>query len=132
MTAKPPTQQGISALLEEAGHARSSVSRRRVNAPGWDVFARRCDVAVRHLHFNRALGAKEAWPHLEDYAATIEAAGWIVRRGESAGLLIVAGPSSADPAWHEDWEADSRDADGNLILRYAPTGGLYRVIPVEG
>lgn len=31
----------------------------------------------------------------------------------------------------EGWVADGRDADGNLILRYRDTGGLYRVVPIE-
>lgn len=35
-------------------------------------------------------------------------------------------------AWSHDWAYVERDGDGNLILRHAPTGGLYRVLPVEG
>jgi hypothetical protein len=33
--------------------------------------------------------------------------------------------------WHDDWEPDSRDGDRNLVLRYKPSGGLYRVLPEE-
>jgi hypothetical protein len=33
--------------------------------------------------------------------------------------------------WCADWEAAGRDRDGNLILKYTPTGGLYHVIPEE-
>ena len=35
------------------------------------------------------------------------------------------------PAWHDGWSWASRDGDGNLILRYEPSGGLYKVLPVE-
>ena len=41
------------------------------------------------------------------------------------------GASFEGPAWHDGWTEDSRDGDGNLILRYEPTGGLYRILPVE-
>jgi hypothetical protein len=33
--------------------------------------------------------------------------------------------------WHYGWAEDSRDGDGNLILRYEPSGGLYKILPVE-
>ena len=31
----------------------------------------------------------------------------------------------------DGWEKHGRDRDGNLILRYKPSGGLYRVLPEE-
>ena len=34
-------------------------------------------------------------------------------------------------AWYDDWEVTGRDDDGNAILRYRPTGGLYRILPLE-
>ena len=33
--------------------------------------------------------------------------------------------------WHDGWTDLGRDGDGNQILRYEPTGGLYHVLPVE-
>lgn len=40
-------------------------------------------------------------------------------------------PLEDDSRWHAGWEAVERDQIGNLILRYVPSGGLYRVVPVE-
>lgn len=36
-----------------------------------------------------------------------------------------------EPHWYDNWTESGRDGDGNLMLRYEPTGGLYRVLPVE-
>lgn len=38
---------------------------------------------------------------------------------------------AAAPKWHDGWAKEGRDGDGNLILRYEPTGGLYRILPIE-
>jgi hypothetical protein len=34
-------------------------------------------------------------------------------------------------AWHADWDIKSRDDAGNAILLHKPTGGSYRLVPVE-
>ena len=34
-------------------------------------------------------------------------------------------------AWHADWTVVDRDQDGNAILKHKPSGGLFRILPVE-
>jgi hypothetical protein len=33
--------------------------------------------------------------------------------------------------WSDDWEVADRGGDGNAILRHRPSGGLYRILPLE-
>lgn len=50
----------------------------------------------------------------------------------SQGVRGISGhPRPPQSRWHDGWTFVGRDGDGNLILRYEPSGGLYKVLPVE-
>jgi hypothetical protein len=40
-------------------------------------------------------------------------------------------PGRPSRAWHADWVPVDRDSSGNAILRHKPTGGMYKILPVE-
>ena len=50
---------------------------------------------------------------------------------DEAAAALTAKKTSRKKNWHDGWTDLGRDGDGNLILRYEPTGGLYRILPVE-
>lgn len=50
---------------------------------------------------------------------------------EVGKLLKVGTTTPPTPRWHDGWSEEGRDGDGNLILRYEPSGGLYRILPIE-
>lgn len=86
VTAKPPTPQGISRLLKNAGCKRSE---RQIGgfSTGYVVGTdyRRADaVQVRHRFWS--MGGGDATPHLAFYAEIITAAGWAV---ELTGLQAI-------------------------------------------
>ena len=47
------------------------------------------------------------------------------------GVLDAINNTAAAANWYDDWDFTGRDGDGNTILTYRPTGGLYRILPVE-
>ncbi len=67
----------------------------------------------------------------------------ITRYGESAAIMVpvewydeaataLAATKKKPPrSWSDGWTDLGRDGDGNQILRYEPTGGLYHVLPIE-
>lgn len=49
----------------------------------------------------------------------------------SLGAVFPDEPGRPSRAWHADWVKVDRDQGGNAILRHKPTGGLYKILPVE-
>ena len=49
------------------------------------------------------------------------------------GAIFPAEPAKSrkSRAWHADWAEVDRDQGGNAILKHKPSGGLYRILPVE-
>ena len=50
---------------------------------------------------------------------------------DEAAAALTAKKTSRKKNWHDGWTDLGRDGDGNQILRYEPTGGLYHILPVE-
>ena len=50
---------------------------------------------------------------------------------DEAAAALTAKKKKPSRNWADGWAFASRDGDGNLILRHEPTGGLYKVLPVE-
>ena len=50
---------------------------------------------------------------------------------DEAATALTAKKTSRKKKWHDGWTDLGRDGDGNQILRYEPTGGVYHVLPVE-
>jgi hypothetical protein len=97
MTAKPPTPQGISALLKRAGFERSVSSATRIKgwrnySEGYSVTGYRDEVNVRHhTGYARGSGAAERRDTaLAQYAEAIRAAGWHVTGPEHDELTVTA------------------------------------------
>lgn len=95
MTAKPPTPQSISALLNRAGFDRAEVKMRSgrsgfIVTKGYDS-----DGTVRVRWNSWSMGAPRERHHLEltKYAEAITAAGWTVEAGQYE-LVVTAKPSS--------------------------------------
>ena len=55
---------------------------------------------------------------------------WLARFVSSLGAVFEPEPVKSR-AWHVDWAVVDRDQDGNAILRHKPTGGRYKILPVE-
>ncbi len=104
MTTRPPTPQGISALLRKAGYVRAETHgkgphRGEVSAAGYRVTgsSHQGAVAVRWCPASDARPV-ERWDelavqraeYLGSYAADIEAAGWAVER-KTGWLIVTAG-----------------------------------------
>lgn len=100
---KPPTPQGISALLRKAGFEKSVSSASRIkgwrnHSPGYIV---RADspgrVFVHHTTSDFRPSRERCAEEQERYAQAIEAAGYAVERGEGGlwGPLIVTAPKEA-------------------------------------
>ena len=64
-------------------------------------------------------------------ALKAEAERWLERFVSSLGAVFPDGPARPSRAWHADWAEVDRDQGGNAILRHKPTGGMYKVLPVE-
>lgn len=94
MTLKPPTPQGISALLRKAGFDRASVDRFTLTA-GFFVMTSRADpgggvrVGYRAAHVGSQTAATRS-DLLAKYTEAIKAAGWNVEAGEYE-LTVTAG-----------------------------------------
>ena len=94
MTTKPPTPQGISALLRRAGFDRS-VSRAtrikgwRESSEGYMVTGYRDEVTVRHMAgFGRGPNAdRRKRDMLAKYAEAIRAEGWAVAEPAEGDIL---------------------------------------------
>lgn len=83
-TPKPPTPQGISALLAKAGHTRA-VRKMRGGCSGFVVSADYSHwgaVRVRHHFWSMGARPEQAKAKLAAYAKTITDAGWTVEAGE--------------------------------------------------
>ena len=53
-------------------------------------------------------------------------------REASALITLTALPTTVEAAaWHAEWAMEGRDRAGNAILLHKPTGGSYRLVPVE-
>ena len=50
---------------------------------------------------------------------------------DEAAAALTAKKTSRKKNWHDGWTDLGRDGDGNQVLRYEPTGGVYHVLPVE-
>ena len=50
---------------------------------------------------------------------------------DKAAAALAAQKKKPSRNWYDGWTDLGRDGDGNQILRYEPTGGLYRILPVE-
>lgn len=59
--------------------------------------------------------------------AVVVPVGW----HDEAAAALAGQQERSSLSWHDGWVAVDRDQDGNLILRYEPTGGLYRILPIE-
>ena len=81
----------------------------------------------KEWRLDSVLPGQFAW-HLtgEPEALKKGAEAWLEEFVSSLGAVFPDGT-----AWHDGWTFASRDGDGNLILRYEPSGGLYRVLPIE-
>lgn len=91
MTPKPPTPQGISALLKRAGFKRSE---RQIGGFGNGFVAEKIHgrddaIRVRHRFWSMRANRDDALPHLAAYSVAIEAAGWAVEFG-SWELIVTA------------------------------------------
>ncbi len=60
-----------------------------------------------------------------------EAERWLTGFVTSLGASFEPAEPRPSRAWHADWAEVDRDQDGNAILKHKPTGGLYRLHPVE-
>jgi hypothetical protein len=62
-----------------------------------------------------------------------EAEGWLAGFVASLGAVFPDEPAKQrkSRAWHADWAEVDRDSSGNAILRHKPTGGRYKILPVE-
>lgn len=56
---------------------------------------------------------------------------WLAGFVSSLGAVFPDGPTRPSRAWHADWAEVDRDQSGNAILRHKPTGGMYKILPVE-
>jgi hypothetical protein len=99
MTAKPPTPQGISALLRKAGFSRSVRQGRGQASTGYDVSKSYGDgdVVVRHNTWSMVPFPEARDAALARYAAAIEAAGYAVGRDGQFSRLIVSAASPDKP-----------------------------------
>ena len=59
-----------------------------------------------------------------------EAERWLAEFVTGLGAIFPEEPAKSR-AWHAAWAMAGRDQDGNAILRHKPTGGLYRLHPVD-
>lgn len=92
MTPKPPTPQGVSALLKRAGFARA-VIQMRGGCSGFRVtkdHGREGRVRVRHHTWTMASDDARHQRELARYAKTITEAGWSVEVG-TYELVVTAG-----------------------------------------
>ena len=57
----------------------------------------------------------------------------VLRLISSLGAVFPGEPARQrkSRAWHADWAEVDRDSSGNAILRHKPTGGRYKILPVE-
>ena len=60
-----------------------------------------------------------------------EAERWLEEFVTSLGATFPDAPARPSRTWHSDWRLVSRDAEGNMILKYVPADALYCVLPVE-
>lgn len=93
-TTKPPTPQGISALLRKAGFTRSIPSGQYWRHPGFIVRKDWADDhAVRVDYFNASGGVTQAHTdaRLREYTKAITDAGWHVESGVYGALIVTAG-----------------------------------------
>lgn len=60
-----------------------------------------------------------------------EAERWLEQFVSSLGAVFPDEPKRPSRAWHADWTEVDRDSSGNAILRHKPTGGRYKILPVE-
>ena len=105
MTAKPPTPQGISALLRKAGFERSESSATRIK--GWRSYSEGYSVAkwddygTVDVRWHRGLltptEAAEARPRvLGDYIEAIRAAGYSVSLLNGDHLIVTSAPATEE------------------------------------
>jgi len=66
-------------------------------------------------------------------ALKAEAERWLEEFVSSLGASFEPEPAKSrkSRAWHADWAEAGRDPDGNAILRHKPTGGRYKILPIE-
>lgn len=96
MAVKPPTPQGISALLRKAGFARAEVSAIRIPRSGYLVRRRAID-AVEVEHRTALSGQHRArLAMLAKYEAALTAKGWAVRYPPHDSVLVVTAPESTE------------------------------------
>lgn len=90
---KPPTPQGISALLKRAGFPRSESRGRSGRCSGFVVskdFTRGNAVRVRHHFWSMGATPEQHQQKLAEYTQTLAAAGWNVDDG-GRELIVTAG-----------------------------------------
>lgn len=98
MTTKPPSPQGISALLGRAGFQRSKSTGRGGYSSGFAVsksYGTEGGVRVRYITWSMGASQESRLARLAEFVPVIEAAGWSVRYADRIAELIVTAP--ADP-----------------------------------